>query len=127
MINIDPRLLRCFLTVVHEGNRLKAAEQLGISLDTVGVRLRQLQEELGNPLFHRGHPKNLTDAGRELVPKATKLLRLHDDLFSSIGAGPDPREVERAAAIALLELALDVLRHDLRDEDRERLNAILRR
>ncbi|MDM0038434.1 LysR substrate-binding domain-containing protein [Variovorax sp. J22G21] len=84
---MELRHLRYFMAVAETGNLSRAAEKLFIAQPPLSVQIRQLEDELGTPLFVR-HPKGvrLTAAGEALVPEARYLLdraarvkeRLHD-------------------------------------------------
>jgi DNA-binding transcriptional LysR family regulator len=72
---MELRHLRYFMTVAETGSLSRAAEKLFIAQPPLSVQIRQLEEELGLPLFVR-HPKGvkLTAAGEALVPEARHLL-----------------------------------------------------
>src|SRR5258708_23397848 len=56
--------IRCFLAVAEERNFTRAAEKLGIGQPPVSQQIRDLEDELGTPLFHRvPHGAELTEAG----------------------------------------------------------------
>ena len=50
---MELRNINTFLKVVATQNFSKAAEQLGYSQSAVTVQIRQLEKELGTPLFER--------------------------------------------------------------------------
>lgn len=63
--------LRTFQAVADQGSYQKSAEKLGCTRSTITVRLRQLEEELGVPLFERaGRRMVLTEAGERALPQA---------------------------------------------------------
>jgi len=62
--------LRAFAAVIESGGVVAASGRLHASQPTVSAALRSLEEELGEPLFHR------RGGGRRLVPTA-KALRFH--------------------------------------------------
>jgi len=65
-----------FLEIARRGSVSRAAEALFITQPTLTARLRQLERELGTPLFLRTpHGMRLTDAGRAWVPFAERALR----------------------------------------------------
>ncbi len=49
------RVLKYFLTVAREENMTRAAEALYITQPTLSRQIAELEEELGTPLFVRGH------------------------------------------------------------------------
>lgn len=78
---VDLRVLRYFLAVVDEGNITSAAELLQISQPTLSRQLKNLEDELGVTLFHRGpHQISLTPEGRLLQERAQELVRLADKM-----------------------------------------------
>ena len=77
MVNLE--LYRVFYTVAKCGSLTKAAEELFISQPAVSQAIKQLESQLGTPLFKRMHKgMELTAQGGELVfgdvEKALKLL-----------------------------------------------------
>jgi len=73
--------LRSFVTIARTGNLTRAAEQLNLSQSALSSQLRQLEDELGLPLFRRrARGMQLSDAGRELLPDAEELLALAERL-----------------------------------------------
>jgi DNA-binding transcriptional LysR family regulator len=73
---MDLRKLRLFLAVVDEGGFTRAAEASYVSQPSVSQAIRELESELGAPLFHRlGRGITLTTAGEALVGPARQVLR----------------------------------------------------
>jgi LysR family transcriptional regulator, carnitine catabolism transcriptional activator len=73
---MDLRRLRLFLGVVDEGGFTRAAEAMFVSQPSVSQAMRELEDELGTPLFHRvGRGVVLTSAGEALVGPARQVLR----------------------------------------------------
>ena len=65
-----------FLAVVDEGGFTRAAESAFVSQPSVSQAVRELETELGTPLFHRvGRGVALTAAGEALVGPARQALR----------------------------------------------------
>ena len=74
--------IETFLTVLTYGNISAAAENLRVVQSTVSTRIRQLEEELGTPLFIRqkGHRNiELTPYGKAFVPIAGQWTSLWRD------------------------------------------------
>ena len=68
---MELRQLATFIRVAQFKSFSRAAESLGYSQSAVTVQIRQLEQELGMPLFDRiGKNVYLTDFGRSLVPYA---------------------------------------------------------
>jgi len=73
---MDVRRLRLFLAVVDGGGMTRAAEAEHVSQPSVSQAVRELETELGTPLFHRvGRRVVLTAAGEALVEPARQVLR----------------------------------------------------
>ncbi len=68
---MDVRQLEYFVAVVETANFTRAAERVHISQSGVSAQIRQLERELGQPLFDRsGKTVRLTDAGSVVLPHA---------------------------------------------------------
>ncbi len=67
--------LRCFLLVVEEGGFKRATARLGITQPALSYLIKQLEDELRVPLFHR-RPRSVvpTEAGRVLVAHAERIV-----------------------------------------------------
>lgn len=75
-----PRL-RVFRTVAQRLSFSRAAEELHMSQPAVSKHIRQLEAELGAPLFQRlGNRVELTEAGRLLADYAQRVSVLTDDV-----------------------------------------------
>lgn len=67
--------LRIFLEVASVRNFTKAAERLSYSQSNISAQIRQLEREMGQPLFNRiGRHVSLTQYGEQLLPHARELL-----------------------------------------------------
>ncbi|WP_413062444.1 LysR family transcriptional regulator (plasmid) [Sphingomonas carotinifaciens] len=92
--------LRCFMAVARGGGLSGAARNLGISPQTAGRRIAELETSLGVPLFVR-HPSGyrLTDDGLAMLDDAEKvaetMCRLRDN---AAARGGDVAGVVRLAA-----------------------------
>ncbi|RKS07189.1 DNA-binding transcriptional LysR family regulator [Nocardiopsis sp. Huas11] len=73
---MDVRRLGYFLAVVDQGGFGRAAEHLLIAQPSLSQAISGLERELGVQLFHRvGRGVVLSDAGRQLVEPARRVLR----------------------------------------------------
>ena len=85
---IRTEALRVFVTVADFGNIRDAADRLGRTASAISMTLKQLEGQLGAPLFETDRKHTLTGLGRDVRKLADDLLREHD------------RTTERIAAIA---------------------------
>lgn len=77
--------LHAFVYVAEAASFSVAAELLHLTQPAVSKRVASLEDELGTPLFDRiGRKVSLTDAGRQLLPRAHSLLLEMDDIRRSI-------------------------------------------
>jgi DNA-binding transcriptional LysR family regulator len=68
--------LRAFLAIADTASFSQAAERLHLTQPAVSKRLAQLEQQLGRRLFDRiGRRVELTEAGRQLLPRAGRILR----------------------------------------------------
>ncbi|MGO9794419.1 MAG: LysR family transcriptional regulator [Solirubrobacteraceae bacterium] len=72
---MELRQLATFVAVAEEGSFTRAADRLHVVQSAVSAAVRNLEKELGAPLFDRStHSVKLTDAGRALLPDARATL-----------------------------------------------------
>lgn len=73
---LELRHLRYFLALAGSLNFTRAAERVHVTQSTLSHQIRQLEEELGQPLFDRiGKRVVLTEAGDEFLHYASRALR----------------------------------------------------
>lgn len=76
---MELRHLRYFVVTAETQHFTRAAEQLGIAQPPLSQQIRQLEEEIGTPLFHRvGRGVTLSDAGRAFLSCAQDILQRSD-------------------------------------------------
>src|SRR4029453_660842 len=84
---MELRLLRTFKAVAESGSFTQAASRIHLTQAAVSVHMRQLEEEIGAPLFLRVNKKlYLTEAGRALLGHAETIIRAHDDAKADLAA-----------------------------------------
>ncbi len=73
--------LEAFIEVAQTGSFSRASEKLNITQPAVSKRVAGLEQELNAQLFNRiGRQISLTEAGKQLLPKARDLLQYAKDL-----------------------------------------------
>jgi DNA-binding transcriptional LysR family regulator len=96
---MDLAALRIFSAVVREGGVTRAAERLHRVQSNITTRVRQLEDDVGKPLFIReGKRLHLTPAGRTLLGYADRLLALADEARGAL-QDQRPRGVLRLGAM----------------------------
>ena len=91
--------LKIFSAVVREGGVTRAAERLHRVQSNVTTRIRQLEEDIGAPLFIReGKRLHLSSSGHVLLGYADRLLALADEARDAV-QDPRPRGVFRLGAM----------------------------
>jgi DNA-binding transcriptional LysR family regulator len=77
---LDLDWLRAFVTVADARNFTTAGEAVGATQSAVSIRIRKLEERLGQRLMERNARNvSLTRFGMTFLPDARRLLQLHDD------------------------------------------------
>jgi DNA-binding transcriptional LysR family regulator len=79
--DLDPYLLRAFLTVVEVGTVSGAATVLNRTQAAVSTQIRKLEDLVGVTLFQRSTKGlNLTAEGQILIPYAREMITLNDEI-----------------------------------------------
>lgn len=85
---LDLAIVEIFRAVAQEQSITRAAQRLGRVQSNVTTRVRQLEASLGVPLFLRDARRmTLTDAGRQFLVYAEKLLALEEEARQSLRPG----------------------------------------
>lgn len=96
---MEIRNLITFLQIAEQGSFSKAATVLNYAQSTVSFQIKQLESELGCPLFDRiGHTVTLTPRGRELMDYARQVTHLTEEFVHSGGADGQVEGLLRIAA-----------------------------
>jgi LysR family transcriptional activator of nhaA len=96
--------LRYFWVVAREGNLTRAAKGLNLSQSALSTQIRQLEAQLGQPLFERvGRGLTLTEAGQIAFDHADAIFTTGADLLTRLkGAASSQRTLLRVGALATL-------------------------
>jgi len=85
---MDVRALRYFQTVAECGSYSRGSELLRISQPAVSRTIRNLEFEIGRPVFMRhGHGVSLTEAGRILLERTQSILRQIEQAKAEVKGG----------------------------------------
>lgn len=83
----NPQALRVFLCVVQEGSVGRAALSLGMTQPGVSQHLRTLEQQIGQPLFHRqGRRLLLSKTGQDLLPEARRAIQALEEFMQAAQA-----------------------------------------
>ena len=82
---MELRLLKAFSVVVETGSFTAAAEKLHVTQPTISKAIKQLEDEIGQPLLHR-HTRTLrlTDVGETVQRHAHDILRASSQLDTAV-------------------------------------------
>ena len=96
--------LHYFWAVAREGNLTRAAQRLHVAQSALSTQIRQLEEQLGQPLFERrGRRLELTEAGRIALDYADTIVTAGNELVGTLRDGRRAeRHVLRVGAVATL-------------------------
>ncbi len=82
--------LTYFVAVAEMGSFSRAAERCNIAQPSLSQQIQKLEQELGEPLFDRLTRRvALTDAGRNLLPRATTILAELQDIKHAMNQEAD--------------------------------------
>ncbi len=87
--------LRCFVEAARLLNFRKAARKVALTPAAFGARIRQLEEQLGSPLFQRTtRVVTLTERGLALLPYARRCLDAAEDCVRAAHGEKGPPQTE---------------------------------
>ena len=82
---MDIQLIRTFLEVITAGSFNEAAGRVNVTQSAVSLRVKRLEESLGQPLFLRSKSGiDLTPAGEQFERFARSLLKVWEEAKYSI-------------------------------------------
>jgi LysR family transcriptional activator of nhaA len=95
--------LKYFWAVAKDGNLTKTAERLHVSQSALSAQIRQLEDQLGEPLFLReGRRLRLTEAGRIALTYAENIFATGEELLATLKDGRRREHILRVGAVATL-------------------------
>lgn len=90
---MELRQLTYFLAIMEHSNMSKASQELHVSQPALSASLKDLERELGVPLFDRaGRRLSLNDNGRYFAERARSALAILTDAQTALGGGVSERE-----------------------------------
>ncbi|KUJ84409.1 LysR family transcriptional regulator [Microbulbifer flavimaris] len=91
MSRLNYHHLYYFWQVARGGNLTQVANRLHISQSALSTQIKQLEESLGQPLFHRqGRKLLLTEAGQQVLTYANDIFRKGEELEAVVRQGISP-------------------------------------
>lgn len=117
---MEIRQLKAFLAIAEAKTFTAGARRVNVTQAAISMQIRQLEEEVGLPLFTRT-PRRviLTEAGEHLLERARKILREHDAALEEIAeiAGAEYGRLRIGSASALFAThQLPSILQNLRDK-----------
>jgi LysR family transcriptional regulator, low CO2-responsive transcriptional regulator len=101
---MEIRQLKAFLAIAEAKTFTAGARQVNVTQAAISMQIRQLEDEVGLPLFTRT-PRRviLTEAGEHLLERARKILREHDAALAEISelAGAEHGRLRIGSASAM--------------------------
>ena len=98
---MELRNITTFLRVAELQNFTHAAQELGYSQSAVTVQIRQLETELGVPLFERiGRSVSLTAPGQAFLQEAGEIIKAADRAKDAVRTAPEPEGTLRVGTMA---------------------------
>jgi LysR family transcriptional regulator, transcriptional activator of nhaA len=95
--------LHYFWAVAHEGSLTRAAARLHVAQSALSAQIRQLEGQLGEPLFAReGRGLTLTEAGRVALSYADDIFSTGKELLATLREGRRREHLLRVGAVATL-------------------------
>lgn len=95
------RHLYYFWVVAKEGGMARAAQRLGMAVQTVGTQVRELERSLGTTLLRpAGRGLALTEAGQAALRQAEQIFQLGEALPEVVRAAVDQPTVRLVAGVS---------------------------
>ncbi len=101
MSNLNYKYLHYFWVVAHEGSMTRAAERLGVAVQTISGQLSLLERNLGKALFvSQGRGLALSDAGRLALGYADQIFQLGEALEGAVRGADSANTLRLRAGIS---------------------------
>lgn len=117
---MELRHLRCFVAVAEELHFARAAEKLHIDQSALSRTIKELEENLGSPLFLRNtRSTRLTRAGKLFLEQVPRVFAALDQARASVqdGAAGFHGQLRIALSDGIMPLRLSTLMASCRQED----------
>lgn len=105
---MEIKQLRAFIAIAEEKTFTAGAKRVNVTQAAVSMQIRQLEEEIGLPLFTRT-PRRviLTEAGELLLQRARKIMNEHDSALAELAevAGAEHGRLRIGSASAMFATA----------------------
>ncbi len=98
---LDARQLQALVAVVEHGGFGPAAQALSLTLAAVSLRIKALEEHLGQRLLVRGKRVRATAAGQALLAHVKQVSLMEADLLSGLQGGVGARTGERWQSLSV--------------------------
>lgn len=123
---MEIRQLKAFLAIAEAKTFTAGARRVNVTQAAISMQIRQLEDEVGLPLFTRT-PRRviLTEAGEHLLDRARKILREHDTAIAEIAELGGVEHGRLRIGSASAEFATQQLPHILQDLKKKFPNADL--
>lgn len=103
LLNLNFHHLRYFWMVAKEQHLTRAAQKLRVSQSALSHQIRQLEEQLGQPLFSReGRALTLTEAGQVALAYADDVFGAGSQLMATFREGRSATDVLRVGSMSTL-------------------------
>lgn len=98
---MEIRNIKTFIRAAETGNFTKTADELGYSQGTVTLQIKQLEDELGVPLFNRtGKRIELSEKGREFMNYAYSIVKTEAEARSAM---EEKSEIKGMLTVGMIE------------------------
>lgn len=123
---MEIRQLKAFLAIAEAKTFTAGARRVNVTQAAISMQIRQLEDEVGLPLFTRT-PRRviLTEAGEHLLDRARKILREHDTALAEIAELGGVEHGRLRIGSASAEFATQQLPHILQELKKKFPNADL--